>query len=217
LSSGLATITTDPPPLPLTLNLMFCVYIYNRELIPQNHVSDDIEIYHFRSAVMEGYVTEFTQSFLERPRSAICRRCSLAHHSQIQKCSMKSATRRSCPPICPPFRSVGFTSRLNAYNRLRVTIQRVLSETVEVPIKMDSCPGCDLSPYHLVRMPQISYVLLCSMHPRDVHYVIAGKSDVQHLDSGRRLESIQVFRFHVNFVLFPIVSLRQFAPHGVKT
>ena len=42
-------------PLPLSLNLIFCLYIYNKGFIPdvQNHVPDDIKIYQFRGAVIE--------------------------------------------------------------------------------------------------------------------------------------------------------------------
>ena len=37
------TMSSVPPP-SHTFNLMFCVYIYNRGFIPQNHAPDDIKI-----------------------------------------------------------------------------------------------------------------------------------------------------------------------------
>ena len=61
LSSGSVTIATVPPPLPLSLNLLLGLYIYNRGLFPcvQNHVPDDIEIYEFRRALIESYAPQF--------------------------------------------------------------------------------------------------------------------------------------------------------------
>ena len=64
LSSCSVTIDTVPHPLPLTLNLMLGMYIYNRGFIPrfpfQNHVPHDIVIYQFLRAVIESYADGLT-------------------------------------------------------------------------------------------------------------------------------------------------------------
>jgi len=53
------------PPLPLTFNLLFCMYIHHGGFIPhvtyQNHVPDDFKIYQFRRVVFAGYAPYFTE------------------------------------------------------------------------------------------------------------------------------------------------------------
>jgi len=146
LSSVSVTIDTVPP-LPLTFYLFLCMYIHDGRFIPlvpsQNRVPDDFEINYFRRVVNQGYVCPslYTQFFLDRPRSALCTRSYLAHHSQIPKLFLTGATRRSCPPICPPFRSVTFAPRLNVNHRVRVTRNRDLSQTVGIAVQMVFAPA----------------------------------------------------------------------------
>ena len=64
----------------------------------------------------------------------------------------------SCPPICPLDQLVGFTTRLNVYHRVRVTIHRVLSLPVGIALQTDSYHYGDVSSYHLVRMTQNRHV-----------------------------------------------------------
>jgi len=47
-------------PLLFSLNLILCMYIYNRGFIPlQKHVPDDIKIYQLLRAVIESYAPHF--------------------------------------------------------------------------------------------------------------------------------------------------------------
>ena len=52
-------------------------------------------------------------------------------------------------------------------------------------MEMDSCPGGDLSFYHVFCMTQIKHVFLCTTLPVDIDYVIAGKREAHHLEAGR--------------------------------
>ena len=44
------------------------MYIYDGGFIPlvpfQNHIPDDIKIYHFQSGIIQGYVPDFTHSLI---------------------------------------------------------------------------------------------------------------------------------------------------------
>ena len=107
--------------------------------------------------------------------------------------------------------------RVNINIRVRVKIHRVLSQPVEIAIKMDSYHRGDVCSYFLVRMTQTRHVFFCAILPRDPDYLIAGKREVHHLQASRGQESIQFFQFRDHFDHCRIVTLRQFPLHGVET
>jgi len=78
-------------------------------------------------------------------------------------------------------------------------------------------PSRVLRPYYLIRTTQTRHLFLCSILPCDPNYVIAGKYEVRHLDASGGQKSIKIFGILNYFGHQSIVSLGQFAPHGVET
>jgi len=75
-----------------------------------------------------------------------------------------------------------FVSRLNEYNRFRVAIDRILLQSVEIPIQMNSHPRVDVGVDNLIRMTQIWQMFFCCIFSRNPDDVIISKHEINHFD-----------------------------------